>query len=186
MDILMPEKQKKIFQEILRTSVNYFEFGSGGSTVYASNNCKNVYSIESDKIWCEKVISKINNNCNVNCIHVDIETKPNTWGYPGENCSNEKKKKYSNMFHTIKNYDKIDTILIDGRFRVACALNIYPYISIKTRVLFDDFLNRQEQYGIILKYYSIEKHFGNMVLLKKIDNIDIDNNIIEKYELIAQ
>ena len=90
------------------------------------------------------------------------------------------------MFHAIKNYDKIDTILIDGRFRVACALNIYPYISIKTRVLFDDFLNRQEQYGIILKYYSIEKHFGNMVLLKKIDNIDIDNNIIEKYELIAQ
>ena len=187
MDIFMPEKQKKWFKDLLLTSCNYFEFGCGGSTVYASNHCKNVYSIESDYEWCKNVKKHINNaNCNVECIHVDIETKPNNWGYPGDDCCNDKKRVYSNMFTSIKNYEKIDTILIDGRFRVACALNILPYISSETRVLFDDFLNRQHQYKIVLDYYDIEKSVGNMVLLKKKDNHEVHKSILSKYEVIPQ
>jgi len=183
----MPEKQKQWFKELMMTSINYFEFGSGGSTVYASNHCQNVYSIESDKSWYENVVQNTNKTkCNVQCIHVDIETKPNNWGYPGDNCSNDKKRLYSNMFTSITNYDKVDTILIDGRFRVACALNILPYINSDTRVLFDDFLNRQHQYKIVLDYYNIVKSVDNMVLLQKKDNIYLDNNIVTHYELIAQ
>ena len=99
----MQENQREWFKKLILTSHNYFEFGSGGSTVYASNHCKNVYSIESDYGWCENVKKHVNNtNCNVKCIHVDIETIPNTWGYPGVGCCDDKKRMYSNMFTTIE------------------------------------------------------------------------------------
>ena len=74
---------------------------------------------------------------------------------------------------------KIDLILIDGRFRVACCLNCL--------IAFDDFLPREE-YNIVLDYYDIieKTEDNNMVILKKKTNITtVPNNIIEQYELIA-
>ena len=50
-----------------------------------------------------------------------------------------------------RNMEEIDTILIDGRFRVACALSIFPYINENTLVLLDDFINRQNQFSEVLK-----------------------------------
>tara|TARA_B000000565_G_scaffold154016_1_gene116550 strand:- start:121 stop:339 length:219 start_codon:yes stop_codon:yes gene_type:complete len=57
--------------------------------------------------------------------------------------------------------EEIDTILIDGRFRVACALSIFPYINENTLVLLDDFINRQNQFSEVLKYYEIVKSVNN-------------------------
>ena len=69
---------------------------------------------------------------------------------------------------------------------MACALNILPYISSETRVLFDDFLNRQHQYKIVLDYYDIEKSVGTMALMKKKANICLDKHILSKYEIVPQ
>ena len=63
--------------------------------------------------------------------------------------------------------EEIDTILIDGRFRVACALSIFPYINENTLVLLDDFINRQNQFSEVLKYYEIVKSVNNPSTLRK-------------------
>jgi hypothetical protein len=95
-----------------------------------------------------------------------------------------------NYSEHIKNLEKeeqlkIDLVLIDGRFRVACCLKCYNVISNDCLIIFDDFLKRP-QYNIVLNYFDIieKTKDNNMVLLKKKDNIVIPQELIEKYELI--
>lgn len=78
-----------------------------------------------------------------------------------------------NYSEHIKNLEKeeqlkIDLVLIDGRFRVACCLKCYNVISNDCLIIFDDFLKRP-QYNIVLNYFDIieKTKDNNMVLLKK-------------------
>ena len=75
-------------------------------------------------------------------------------------------------------------VLIDGRFRVACCLKCYEVIKDNCLIAFDDFFNRK-QYHIVLEYFDIiEKSKDNrMVILKKKKNVNIQKELIEKYEL---
>ena len=83
--------------KIYFTNTNvYFEYGSGGSTYQASirKNIKTIYSVESDITWQKKLNKKITNP-NVNYIYNEMDSKQNTWGYPGENATNIQKINYS-------------------------------------------------------------------------------------------
>jgi sulfur transfer complex TusBCD TusB component (DsrH family) len=175
------KNDKKMFYKYLDKAKNYFEFGSGGSTYQASlrKNIINIFSVESDLTWINKL--KTHDCKNVNYIFVDIETIVNTWGYPGNDCSLAKKINYSDQILLIS--DDIDLILIDGRFRVACCLKSLKKIKDNCYIVFDDFLNRP-QYHIILDYCSIiEKTDDNcMVILKKNNDIVISEELIAKYE----
>ena len=73
--------------------------------------------------------------------------------------------------------------MIDGRFRVACALNCFNYISDNTLIVFDDFLDR-EYYHIVLDYYEIFEKGNNLVVLQKKNVEQPDENLIKKYESI--
>lgn len=177
----------KMFYKYLDRSSNYFEFGSGGSTYQAiiRSNIKKVYSVESDKTWYNIIKSKINND-NFYYFFIDLKSKPNNLGYPG-NCSIDEYRNYSDIISYIpKNLsNEIDLILIDGRFRVSCALKVFTVINKKTKVIFDDFLDRP-QYKIVLKYYKIIESTKDksMVVLKKRKNIENPSNeLISKYEL---
>ena len=63
---------------------------------------------------------------------------------------------------------KIDFILIDGRFRVACCLKLFDCIQENCMIAFDDFLNRP-QYHVVLEFFDIieESLDKRMVILKK-------------------
>lgn len=67
-----------------------------------------------------------------------MNTLPNTWGCPGNNCTVEQKKHYSNGIRELsKNEQKgIDLILIDGRFRVACCLKCFDIIVLLRLMIF--------------------------------------------------
>ena len=55
-----------------------------------------------------------------------MKTLPNTWGQPGKDATNEEKINYSEQIRLLDNdiINKIDLILIDGRFRVACCFKM--------------------------------------------------------------
>ena len=188
----MLEKNDKImFYKYLDNATVYFEYGSGGSTYQASkrHNIQKIYSVESDLEWHNKLKEILPNHCIINFIFNEMYTKPKTLEHPGPNSTHDQWKNYSNQFLLLEEYEKkyIDLILIDGRFRVACCLKIFNYISNNCVIAFDDFLNRT-YYHTILDYYDIiEKTQDNrMVILKKKNNVSsIDNALIEKYELIS-
>lgn len=191
-NIMEPHLNKndiKLFYKYLNKSNVYFEFGSGGSTYKASlqKNIKKIFSVESDKIWIDKLKKNIINN-NITYLYCDINNKPNTWGNPGKNCTDLQKINYSEQIRLISKEDQknIDLIFIDGRFRVACCLKSFNVIDSNCFIIFDDFLNRK-QYHIVLDYFDIiEKTKDNvMVVLKKKENIkEIPTSLIKKYELI--
>jgi hypothetical protein len=111
-----------------------------------------------------------------------MNTLPNTWGMPGPNATNIQKIAYSDIITTYNNLN-IDVVLIDARFRVACALKAYNVISYDTIVLFDDFTIRPE-YHIVLDYYDMIEHGNILAVLKKKKNVVIPLSVIHKYELI--
>jgi hypothetical protein len=110
-----------------------------------------------------------------------MNTLPNTWGYPGPYSNRDSWISYSSPPKT-----PVDLILIDGRFRVACALKCFSIIGSDTILLFDDFLNRPE-YHIVLDYYSIiSKTVDNvMVALQKKECAAPSLELIERYEVVA-
>mgnify|MGYP003387738527 CR=1 FL=1 len=79
------------------------------------------------------------------------------------------------------NSPNLDLILIDGRFRVMCALKSFKVIDKDCIVLIDDFLNRKS-YHILLDYYDIIEKGERMASLKKKENINIPDDLLKKYE----
>jgi len=180
---------KNMFYKYLDKATHYLEYGSGGSTYQASlrNNLKKIISIESDIIWSNKLKTLIKNKENIDFKYIDMKTLPNDWGNPGKDSNLEDWVKYNGAIYFLdKNLiSKIDLILIDGRFRVACCLKCYDCINDNCLIIFDDFFNRKK-YHIVLDYFDIIDKTNNniMVVLKKKKNMVIPKELIEKYEKI--
>lgn len=180
----LPSNVCKYFEEKLKTAKSYLEFGSGGSTLLASKYIKgNIISIESDIEWFNRLKLEFENNPNVKLHLVDLHCKPMTWGHPSADCPESRKREYSQIVKSLDLSD-VNLVLIDGRFRVACALHIHSLISKETDVLFDDFGDRLEHYSIVLNYYDVIQQVGRMIHLRKKDGT-VEKEVIEKYELIA-
>jgi len=90
----LAEEDEKMFYRYLDKASVYFEYGSGGSTYQASirNNIKKIYSVESDIEWQSKLKYGTIQNSNVTYIFNEMNTLPNTWGYPGKNATDIQKK----------------------------------------------------------------------------------------------
>jgi protein O-GlcNAc transferase len=176
---------KQMFYKYLEKATNYFEFGSGGSTYQAATRptIQHIYSVESDFEWHAKLKDILHDKSNITFIYNEMDTRPNTWGNPGPKSTETQWKEYSN--HIAKG-TAIDFILIDGRFRVACCLKCFEYITDTCLIAFDDFLNRP-QYHVVLEYYDIIEQTSDtrMVILKKKSGISkIPLELITKYEVI--
>ncbi|AYV76712.1 MAG: hypothetical protein Terrestrivirus12_15 [Terrestrivirus sp.] len=183
---------EKMFYKYLDKAENYFEYGSGGSTYQASirKNVKSIYSVESDLEWHNKLKDLIEDKERISFIYCDMKTQPNTLGNPGKSSTLEDWINYSNGMRNLNKLDtnltqKIDLILIDGRFRVACCLKCFDIINDDCYIIYDDFLNRPD-YHVVLNYYDvIEKtRDERMVILKKKQCQGPSSDLIEKYEKI--
>ena len=188
MDPSFSKNDLNMFYKYLDKATNYFEYGSGGSTYQASIrvNIKCIVSVESDIVWYNLLSNKIT-HCNFHFKLIDLKCKPNNLGYPSELCSENDKISYSDA---IKNKisketsNKLDLILIDGRYRVACALKIHSIVNNNCKIIFDDFLNRPH-YHIILNYYNIiEKTEDNRMVVLQKKNINVPLELIKKYEKV--
>jgi hypothetical protein len=185
MNPLFKKNDINLFKKYINQSKVYFEYGCGGSTYLASlcDNIQKIYTVESDIEWLNKV--KFNIKKDITYIYNEMDTKPNTYGIPGKNATDIQKIEYSNkFFRTLPN--NVDTILIDGRFRVACVLKLYPYINENTIIIFDDFLDRSYYHNIILNYFNLIDYTSDksMAVLQKKINLDIPKSLIQKYELL--
>ena len=181
-----------LFYDILNNSTHYFEYGSGGSTIQAANqyNIKTIHSVESDPDWHSNICKTIQKKKPITLMYRHLNTTPNTWGYPGEGCLIEHAKEYSKAICSLSETEakRLDMILIDGRFRVACCLHCFDMISDKCQIVFDDFLNRPH-YHDVLEFYDIVRNTDDnvMVVLKKKKGIDGPSiALLEKYELIQE
>jgi hypothetical protein len=89
---------------------------------------------------------------------------------------------YPNMWLTKS--EEPDLVLIDGRFRVACALTVLLN-SDKPYVIIHDFNNRS-QYHCILIFYDVIESVDTLVVLKKKEVYDKDlaKSLLETHYIV--
>ena len=171
----MSDIDLKAFLYFMNPKNIYFEFGSGGTTNVASYYKLKTYSVESDVRWHEKL-----KKTGINANYITIDLNATYMGYPGRNTNIKDWKKYIQAYK--KNYNA-DIILIDGRFRVACALDIFSKIRNDTLILIHDYIERKEYY-ILERYYIKLKVWDTLALFIKNTKIKSVNR--ELYRLFLK
>ena len=148
------------FMSFLTKDTIFFETGSGCSSIIANYYAKKVITIEGSKIWYEKGIK---NGLNNSLIFKDLKSDFNNWSVPGAVSSIEDWKKYFQSYQ--KDYNA-DVILIDGRFKVATAMDIFNKIRDDTVVLIHEYKSRPS-YFILEEYYNYVYHWNSLYALTK-------------------
>ena len=157
----MSKNELIAFSYFMKPENIYFEFGSGGSTNLASYYKVKTFSVESDVRWHDKLKK---NGIIANYITIDLNARYK--GYPGKNTTINDWKKYIQAY---KREFNADIILIDGRFRIACALDIFSKIRNDTIIFIHDY--ERKEYHILERFYLKIKMWDSLVLFIKNPNV---------------
>ena len=121
------------------------EYGSGGSTVMAAEMPgKTIFSVESGADWARNMaayLDTVRPSSPVSLHHVDIGPT-GQWGVPTTTSAFRDYHRYALSVWDREDFVHPDLILIDGRFRAACAFAALMRCERPVRVLMDDYTNR--------------------------------------------
>lgn len=174
----MSEARVQALTEQLKKAHTYLEFGMGGSTNLAAYlGVPHIFSTDSAPEWIASVsqnIAKLNSpSKSIQLMHADLG-EIGEWGHPK---GSEKIYNWPSYFHgawkavRAKGLDP-DTVLIDGRFRVACFL--YSLVNLKpgVTIMWDDYLYRPEYHVVeeILKPY---RYADDMAFFEVPEQVDV-------------
>lgn len=164
---LMDESGFACFEASLKQSHCYLEYGAGSSTVYACNaaKIKTVISVESDQKWADEVRSHLaGTTSNLHLQHCDIGPV-SAWGVPVNGDRVQDFWQYMVAPWTIAGRigELPDTILIDGRFRVAAFLYSLLCARVGTRILFDDYFDRPP-YSVVEEFCTLSERHDRMAV----------------------
>lgn len=151
----MTSDEQQLFARYLSKAQHYFEFGSGGSTVWAVQQGLTVQGIESDPNWVKALQDQLGQQCQVNVADIG---PTGDWGYPLTQ-QTDKFPRYSQAI--LEHQQPFDLILIDGRFRVACTMAAIQHIAKhhtqdSTIIFIHDFWNRPH-YHAVLEFLDVIK-----------------------------
>lgn len=170
------------FAEHIRSTKVYLEYGGGGSTILASQFVDCLVSADSDKYFVKAIRKKLGKanrpQLVIDLLHCDIGIT-GVWGIPVFPLLSE------GRLHLWEAYAKRpwdllaergiqpDTILIDGRFRVACALVSLLNISDRenTTLILDDYTER-DCYKTVEDFADLIAIKGRMAIFKKSATFD--------------
>lgn len=152
------------FFQSLKKSKFYFEYGSGSSSLLAKKLKKNFISIESDY----KFYNYMRYKKKLYCIKYYNLGPTLNYSYPLFIFKKKIINYVTSLDLPLSQKKSLDLILIDGRFRIACCLNLLNFkknlLKNKTKIILDDYFSR-EHYKILNLYFKIKK-VGRFAILK--------------------
>jgi len=172
-----------LFMERLEAASSYLEFGSGGSTVLAAKIGKPLVVVESDPIFLAAVERKLHDvgvadGAMQTLLHADIGLTE-AWGTPVFRASASERaaqwRHYAEApWDALAALPAPHLVLVDGRFRVACALSAAKFLRDRAgEILIDDYLERPH-YRVVERYLRLERMAGRMALMLLRDDIDFE------------
>lgn len=183
--MLMSSPEKDLLKKYISISKEYLEFGSGGSTFFILENSPSakVTSVESDAGWIE-VMRKWNyireaENSRLK-IHIVNIGSTGQFGTPLEINKKQLFPSYSSSVFSQINPDSLDTVLVDGRFRVACILQTILHCQKNVTVLVHDFTNRP-YYHAVLNFLDVIECADSLAVLKIKPDVNLEK-VRECYE----
>lgn len=170
-----------LFAKHILKARSYLEFGCGGSTMLALYISQaQIISIESDPdfialLLANPLIQQNSQGSNPRFRFCPIDLgKVGKWGFPTDKSPKESFPLYSQAIFEQLSQEytlRIDTIFIDGRFRVACVLSVLIHCSESITILIHDFFNRPH-YHIILEFLTCTEKIDSLGVFKPKANND--------------
>lgn len=164
----MSEAELQLFKYFTSCSSSYLEFGSGGSTCLAANSVRtSVLSVDSSKIWQDDVARY----CSDNVVRVPprlcyVDIGPTgEWGYPTDESTIDRWPNYHSQIWSETSASGADLFLVDGRFRVACVMQILLNCEADALIMMHDFASRP-QYHVVKDVAREIARSGNLAVFQ--------------------
>ena len=173
-DAWLSQKEKELFERTLAGRRYYLEFGCGGSTELAVlSSCAKLVSVDSDLEWIQRISAKpriaeaVRDNRLV-FEYIDIGPVGN-WGMPKDET---KIRNWPNYFLApfVKYPIPYDIILIDGRFRKACAYASFHFMVDEAVLVIHDYQVRY-QYSEIERFFNLIDEVDTLAIFRKKEKI---------------
>lgn len=145
------------------------EFGCGGSTaVLLGAGIGRLASVDSDPAWLARVAA--DPGCaeaaatgRLRLIPIDIGPTGD-WGWPRDGHAMHHWPRY--WRDPWEQVGSVDLVLVDGRFRVACALAALPRLGPGAHLLIHDFWARPAYRAPVLRHFDLVGSAGSLALLQ--------------------
>jgi len=128
----------KMMDEYLIQSMNVFEWGSGGSTLWISRRVSAIHSVEANSHWYDFLSEKIKKEGITN---ITIDYQPEIFIKLHNKTDRDREKENLDYVKAIeKHHTKFDLIIVDGivNLRNKCLEKALYYIKPGGRIIFDD------------------------------------------------
>ncbi len=143
--LTMPPEETAALQAAYQAAEVILEYGSGGSTLLAADlPGRRVFSVESAAPWIARMEAWFQAHppkAEV-VLHLGSIGKTRDWGFPVDNRLVARWSAYPVSVWDRVDFQHPDVVLIDGRFRLACALTVLFRITRPVTVLIDDYIDR--------------------------------------------
>ena len=161
-----------LWVSFLNLNTRYFEWGSGFTTRTADNITMSVTSVEGSREWYREMKAYTFSN-RTTLRYIDI-------GKTGAFSQPEDPTKGKQYIHAINSIQ--DVILVDGRWRVACAISAFPFLAPTGRLMVHDF--GRTKYHPLLKVYDKETEVDELAVLTPKPNVSKRDlkNLMHKFE----
>lgn len=177
----MTAEEMTLLREYYSKAKIYFEWGSGGSTVIADSykNIERIYSVESDQEWIDNVRLHL---CYDKTTFYYTDINAGEWGAPKDSSKIANWPNYSSCIAQAT--DAVDLILVDGRFRVACAAIAYKHLVNGGYLLVHDYSLARSHYHVIEKIYTVVDKANNLAVMQKIEKLEYEaERMYNEYKL---
>ena len=182
------------FTSRLLQSKYYVEFGSGGSTFIAAQNGLRFVAVDSDRFFLQAVRNKIEAHGFLDesrqTFHYANIGLTKGWGrpivdHPRTEARLTSFRAYSDFPAEVGD-EYPDLVLVDGRFRVACALKAVRALRGRSdwTLVIDDYTMRPD-YKVVERFAKLEKMVGRMAVFNgcpDFEDAELER-LIEQFEL---
>lgn len=155
MNVGMAPSEVELIVKYLNKDMIVLEYGSGGSTTFFPKYVKMYHSIEHDKTWFNRVGDELPENARLYWVPQNFpRTQPTR---------REQFVDYVEYINSI-GVPKYNAVLIDGRARVACAIEVIRYLTFDSVVFLHD--SNRAEYLPIFNIYDVIEKAGSLRVLK--------------------
>ncbi len=162
--LTFPVEVAELVREVYSEANVILEYGSGGSTVMASElEGKTVFSVESDGTWLANLEALFAQEGTKSTVHMHRGNigKTGKWGKPNDDKAWRRYHLYPLSVWDREDFKAPDVVLIDGRCRAACMATVLLRTKRDVTVLFDDYLER-DLYKRVERWIKPKEYCGRM------------------------
>jgi hypothetical protein len=173
----MEADELALLREASRRRQHAVEFGCGASTLLLlGNGVGALDSVDSQPAWVRRVSDQPDaaaalrtGRLRMHCVDIGPTRK---WGHPLGDEAKARWPQYAQAVWQAALPSPVDFVLIDGRFRVACALMALLKARPDALVALHDFWTRLQIYGEALPFFDVIGRAGSLAILAPRQDLD--------------